>query len=123
MEGNKLIIECQNAESTATVSWLVIGERQDEHIYKSKITDENGKLIVEPLKPEPEPEAEPDEVITEEPVAEEAPVEEPQAESGPEIITKEDGKEYIRIGDKDYEVLGKNEDGSLLLDDDTTNNG
>jgi hypothetical protein len=38
-------------------------------------------------------------------------------------IRAEDGKEYIRIGDKDYEVLGKNEDGSLLLDDDVTNNG
>ena len=126
VEGNKLIIECQNAESTATISWLVIGERQDEHMLKSKTTDENGKLIVEPLKPEPEPEYEEmdsDEVVTEEPLAEEAPVEESQAESDPEIITKEDGKEYIRIGDKDYEVLGKNEDGSLLLDDDTTNNG
>lgn len=79
VEGNKLIIECQDAESTATVSWLVIGERQDEHMLKSKTTDENGKLIVEPLKPEPEPEYEEmdsDEVITEEPLAEEAPVEE-----------------------------------------------
>jgi hypothetical protein len=159
VEGNKLIIECQNTESTATISWLVIGERQDEHIRESKITDDNGKLIVEPLKPEPEPEyeeVEPEEVITEEPVAEEAPepqaVEEPQPEpqevaqvslgqvslgqvsvgqvslsESPldEIkeIRAEDGKEYIRIGDKDYEVLGKNEDGSLLLDDDVTNNG
>lgn len=58
VEGNKVIIECQNAESTATVSWLVIGERQDEHIRKSSITDDNGKLIVEPLKPDPEPEFE-----------------------------------------------------------------
>jgi hypothetical protein len=77
VEGNKLIIECQNTESTATISWLVIGERQDEHIRESKITDDNGKLIVEPLKPEPEPEyeeVEPEEVITEEPVAEEASV-------------------------------------------------
>jgi hypothetical protein len=38
-------------------------------------------------------------------------------------IRAEDGKEYIRIGDKDYEVLGENEDGSLILDDDVTNNG
>ena len=75
VEGNTVIIECQNTESTATVSWLVIGERQDEHMLKSKTTDDNGKLIVEPLKPEPEPEyevVEPEEVITEEPVAEEA---------------------------------------------------
>jgi hypothetical protein len=160
VEGNKLIIECQNTESTATISWLVIGERQDEHIRESKITDDNGKLIVEPLKPEPEPEYEEVEPVveevTEEPVAEEAPepqaVEEPQPE--PQEIAQvslgqvslgqvsvgqvslsespldeikeiraEDGKEYIRIGDKDYEVLGENEDGSLILDDDVTNNG
>jgi hypothetical protein len=77
VEGNTVIIECQNTESTATVSWLVIGERQDEHMLKSKTTDENGKLIVEPLKPESEPvyeEIEPEEVITEEPVTEEASV-------------------------------------------------
>ena len=124
VEGNKVIIECQNAESTATISWLVIGERQDKHMYDTEWTDADGKVIVEPLKPEPQPEYEEVEPAVEE-VSEEpvAPVEESQAESDPEIITKEDGKEYIRIGDKDYEVLGKNEDGSLLLDDDTTNNG
>lgn len=38
-------------------------------------------------------------------------------------IRAEDGKEYVRIGDKEYEILGKNEDGSLILDDDVTNNG
>jgi hypothetical protein len=46
-------------------------------MLKSKTTDENGKLIVEPLKPESEPvyeEIEPEEVITEEPVTEEASV-------------------------------------------------
>jgi hypothetical protein len=49
--GNILTIECQNAESTATISWLVIGERQDQHMYDTDWTDENGKVIVEPLKP------------------------------------------------------------------------
>ena len=124
VEGNKVIIECQNAESTATISWLVIGERQDKHMYDTEWTDDDGKVIVEPLKPEPEYEEEEPAVeeVSEEPAVE-APVEEPQAESDPEIITKEGGKEYIRIGDKDYEVLGKNEDGSLILDDDVTNNG
>jgi hypothetical protein len=48
--GNILTIECQNAESTATISWLVIGERQDQHMYDTDWTDENGKVIVEPLK-------------------------------------------------------------------------
>ena len=50
VEGNILTISCQNTSSSATVSWLVIGERQDKNIYSSTITDENGKLIVEKLK-------------------------------------------------------------------------
>jgi hypothetical protein len=97
VEGNKIIIECQNAESTATVSWLVIGERQDEHMFKSKITDDNGKLIVEPLKPEPEPEYVEEEPVveeaSEEPVAEEAPAEEPQ----PEEIATEEPQEVAQV--------------------------
>ena len=50
VSGNILTIECQNTSSTATVSWLVIGERQDPHMYETEWTDENGKVIVEPLK-------------------------------------------------------------------------
>jgi hypothetical protein len=49
VEGNILTINCQNPASTATVSWLVIGERQDDHMYDTEWTDENGKVIVEPL--------------------------------------------------------------------------
>lgn len=48
--GNILTIECQNAESTASISWLVIGERKDQHMYDTDWTDENGKVIVEPEK-------------------------------------------------------------------------
>ena len=48
--GNILTIECQNPESTAKVSWLVIGERHDKHMFDTHWTDENGKVIVEPLK-------------------------------------------------------------------------
>jgi hypothetical protein len=33
VSGNILTIECQNAESNATISWMVIGERQDQHMY------------------------------------------------------------------------------------------
>jgi len=51
VEGNILTIECQNTESTDEISWLVIGERQDEHIMDTDWTDENGKVIVEPLIP------------------------------------------------------------------------
>ena len=50
MMGSQLLIECQNAESKASVSWLVVGERQDKEIYASKLTDDNGKIIVEPSK-------------------------------------------------------------------------
>jgi hypothetical protein len=50
MMGSQLVIECQNAESKASVSWLVVGERQDKAIYDSTLTDDNGKIIVEPLK-------------------------------------------------------------------------
>jgi hypothetical protein len=48
--GNILTIECQNSESTADISWLVIGERHDKHIIDTDWTDENGRVIVEPLK-------------------------------------------------------------------------
>jgi hypothetical protein len=48
--GNILTIECQNANSSATISWVVIGERQDQHMYDTSWTDENGKVIVEPEK-------------------------------------------------------------------------
>tara|TARA_X000001388_G_scaffold20802_1_gene13780 strand:- start:1917 stop:3215 length:1299 start_codon:yes stop_codon:yes gene_type:complete len=47
---NILTISCQNENSTATISWLVIGERQDEHMMDTDWTDENGKVIVEPVK-------------------------------------------------------------------------
>jgi len=50
--GNILTIECQNTSSTATISWMVIGERQDKHMYETNWTDENGKVIPEQLKTE-----------------------------------------------------------------------
>lgn len=50
VSGNILTISCQNTSSTAKVSWMVIGERQDQHIIDANWTDENGKVIVEPLK-------------------------------------------------------------------------
>lgn len=48
--GNILNIQCQNTTSSATISWLVVGERQDKEIYNSDLTNEDGKLIVEKLK-------------------------------------------------------------------------
>ena len=52
VSGNILTISCQNATSTATVSWLVIGERHDQHMKDTDWTDENGKVIVEPTNEE-----------------------------------------------------------------------
>jgi hypothetical protein len=54
--GNIIYIESQNQNSTDEISWMVIGERKDKHMMDTDWTDENGKVIVEPLKPiEPEP--------------------------------------------------------------------
>ena len=36
--------------STAEISWMVIGERQDKHMYETEWTDENGKVITEQEK-------------------------------------------------------------------------
>jgi hypothetical protein len=48
--GNILNIEAQDPTSTASISWMVIGERKDKHIIESPMTDENGKVVVEPLR-------------------------------------------------------------------------
>jgi hypothetical protein len=48
LQGNILIIESENTESQDEVSWMVIGERQDEHMYETEWTDETGRVITEP---------------------------------------------------------------------------
>ena len=48
--GNILTIEAQDNTSTASISWMVIGERQDKHMIGTGWTDKNGKVIVEPIK-------------------------------------------------------------------------
>ena len=50
--GNILTIEAQENTATSTISWMVIGERKDKHMMDTEWTDDNGKVIVEPLKPE-----------------------------------------------------------------------
>jgi hypothetical protein len=50
VSGNTLTITAQDETCTNTISWLVIGERQDQHMYDTNWTDDNGKVIVEPLK-------------------------------------------------------------------------
>ena len=43
-------VTTKGPSSTATVSWLVIGERQDQHMKDTDWTDSDGKVIVEPEK-------------------------------------------------------------------------
>jgi hypothetical protein len=50
VSGNTLTITAQDNTCTDTVSWLVIGERKDQHMYDTDWTDDNGKVIVEPQK-------------------------------------------------------------------------
>ena len=48
--GNMLTIEAESNTATSSVSWMVIGERKDKHMYNTEWTDAVGKVIVEPLK-------------------------------------------------------------------------
>ena len=48
--GNVLTITAQDNTSTATVSWMVIGERKDQHMIDTEWTDDAGRVITEPLK-------------------------------------------------------------------------
>ena len=50
VSGNILTISAQDGSSTDTISWMVIGERQDNTVKSLDLTDDNGDLIVEPLK-------------------------------------------------------------------------
>jgi hypothetical protein len=59
VSGNILTIECEDAGSTATIAWMVVADRKDEHMLKTGWTVENGKPIIEPLKNQP-PEEEPE---------------------------------------------------------------
>ena len=46
---NILTIEAQEVSCLDTISWMVIGERKDPHIMATDWTDDNGRVIVEPL--------------------------------------------------------------------------
>ena len=51
VSGNVLTITSQES-CTDTVSWMVVGERCDQHMLDTEWTDSNGRVIVEPLKGE-----------------------------------------------------------------------
>ncbi len=48
VSGNVLTITAQENTCTDTISWMVIGERKDPHMYDTDWTDDDGKVIVEP---------------------------------------------------------------------------
>jgi alpha-tubulin suppressor-like RCC1 family protein len=50
LNGNILTIISQDPECNDQIYWQVIGERCDDAIKKASLTDENGRVIVEPLK-------------------------------------------------------------------------
>ena len=50
VDGNVLTIEAQDSACYDIVSWMVIGERCDQHIKAADWTDENVRVITEPMK-------------------------------------------------------------------------
>ena len=50
VSGNTLTITAQDNTCTDSVSWMVVGERKDQHMLDTNWTDENGRVIVEPEK-------------------------------------------------------------------------
>ena len=55
VSGNILTIEARDNTCSDSISWLVIGERKDQHMLDTDWTDEDGHVIVEPLKVIDEP--------------------------------------------------------------------
>jgi len=53
VEGNTLTIECEEASSSDTVSWMIVAERCDPHMMETGWTDDDGRVIVEPEKESP----------------------------------------------------------------------
>ena len=49
--GSALTIECENDGCNDVISWLVIGERMDEHMLETGWTDSEGRPILEREKP------------------------------------------------------------------------
>ena len=50
VSGNTLTITAQDNTCTDTISWMVVGERKDQHMIDTDWTDDEGHVIVEPAK-------------------------------------------------------------------------
>ena len=58
---NILHVYCRDETATDTISWMVVAERQDQHMLDTEWTDEFGRPILEPEKnPEPDEELDSD---------------------------------------------------------------
>jgi hypothetical protein len=47
INGSVLEIECEDEDCTDLISWMVVAERQDQHIMNSNMSDGEGRLILE----------------------------------------------------------------------------
>jgi hypothetical protein len=70
VSGNVLTITSEDDTSTASISWLVVGERKDAHMLDTDWTDADGRVITEP-----ETAVEPDSSFPEQEEAESEPAE------------------------------------------------
>jgi len=52
--GNEITIVAQDNTCTDTISWMVVGERQDEAVKALDMTDSEGNLIIETDQPAPD---------------------------------------------------------------------
>ena len=53
VSGKTLTITAQDNSCTDTISWMVVGERNDTHMKKADWTDTDGRVIVEPTRDAP----------------------------------------------------------------------
>ena len=61
VSGKTLTITAQDNSCTDTISWMVVGERNDTHMKKADWTDADGRVIVEPTRDAPPKEETPEE--------------------------------------------------------------
>ena len=47
IKGSILEIECEDENCTDLISWMVVAERQDDHVINSNMSDDEGRLILE----------------------------------------------------------------------------
>jgi hypothetical protein len=47
INGSTINIECENTSGQIEIDWMVVGERHDEHVINTPLTDSDGNLICE----------------------------------------------------------------------------